>query len=98
MVNHIDRTIKSLHCFVSLIMSRSYNDQLIMETDDLIKIFLSEFSQLECMMGYHVKQQSYLRTGNFLCLLNIPKQMKLHGPLRNFYDANDEKAVQRVKK
>jgi hypothetical protein len=40
---------------------------------------------------------AYLSTGNFLSMLNLEENLQMFGPIRNFWDALDKKAVQRVK-
>lgn len=97
-IDKMEVCVNSLICLVSTIMKRNYYKDDIEMVDTVSKLFISDLTFVEKIMGYQPDKLSYIVTGNILCLLNISKQMNDFGPLRNFYDAIDEKAVQQVKK
>ena len=89
--------IITLFFMVSNIMKRKYNKGDSTLVEELVKLFINNLTSMEEILGYTEDKFSYMVTGNVFCLLNISKQMDDFGPLRNFCDAINEKAVQSVK-
>ena len=83
---------------VSRIMCDSCTDGDITQLEVYIKIFLA-WSETYCQTfeGKESKETFTATKGNFLSLLNLPKQMRRFGPMRRYWDGDYEKFIGYVK-
>jgi len=79
----ISLTISSLNAMISRIMCERCNSTVICDVDRHIKLFLSNYAELDEKIDPERKVPSWISSYNFMSLLNIPDSMKLYGPLRN---------------
>ena len=96
---HAERASWSFLCITSRLLQRNVYSLLPLEVDHYVKLFLYEITSLQetYMDPNQRKKMAYLSTGNFLSMLNLEENLRMFGPIRNFWDAIDEKVVQRVK-
>ena len=59
-------------------------DEEVNTSSQLIRLFLTMLYNHDASMG--VEKHTWLSHYNFLCLLNLPEQIKMLGPLRNRYE------------
>jgi hypothetical protein len=95
----IKRVVVSFQCVISRLLQRTLYPDLPMEVHHYVKILLCEVTNLQKTYIPESKRKefAYLSTGNFLSMLNLEENLRMFGPIRNFWDAIDEKVVQRVK-
>lgn len=95
---HIQMALYSFYCANVILLQRSTTTEQASLVGDYIKVFLYEIT--EAQKSYITKPEnlSYLTTGNFLSMLNLEENLSMFGPLRFFWDALDEKNVQKVKR
>jgi hypothetical protein len=98
-LGRIERMVHAFTCIISRLLQRSLYPQLPLEVSHYVKVFLFEITRLQETYMPDTKRSkfAYLSTGNFLSMLNLEENLRMFGPIRNFWDALDEKAVQRVK-
>jgi hypothetical protein len=89
------RTAQHFYAIVSRVLSLTVDEESIVETEHFVKAFISDLTNVE---EERKRKPSYLSTGNVLCLLNLPSILREYGSLRSFWDLNDEKAIQKVKR
>ena len=89
----------SFQCVISRLLQRTLYPALPMEVHHYVKILLCEVTSLQktYIPETEWKEYAYLSMGNFLSMLNLEENLRMFGPIRNFWDAIDEKVVQRVK-
>ena len=90
--------IFSFVCASTLILQSEITDLQCSLMGDYFKVFIGEITASQ---RFYIKEESslsYLTTGNFLSLLNLEENARMFGPLRNFWDALDEKNVQDIKR
>ena len=97
-IQRVQLAIHSFTCASTLIVQRSISQKECQLMGEYFKLFISEITAVEETYEEDKKNLSYLTTGNFLSLLNLEENTALVGPLRNFWDANDEKNVQDIKR
>lgn len=95
---HMQLATVSFHCLCVLLLQRTVTKLQCSMIGDYTKTFLFEITQVQKTYTECTAELSYLTTGNFLSALNLEDNVRSHGPLRNFYDALDEKNVQKVKR
>ena len=97
--------IKLLICSMSALLSRLMtNDPIPVETiDEYIKLFLGICHYFEGTIGYPTNNQGiksspfWYNKGNFVSLLNLPKQISIFGPVRLHWEGIRERFIQTVK-
>ena len=67
---------------------------------EYFKMFLTEIDAVQrtYISASESEKLAYNSTGNFASTLNLEDNTRSHGPTRNFWDANDEKSVQEIKR
>ena len=90
-----DYVIESWSCLISRLMTRAEVNTV--DIDLYLKIFLRFFHNFEDIS--EVGGQSYLwtRRGNFLSLLNLPKQIEQFGHIANYWEGINERHIQVIK-
>jgi hypothetical protein len=100
-VDHIRKLILSLSCMVSHLMGmKSSSAGSVNVADRLIHIYLTfAYDHIEAMGLEEESKPAWLASYNFVCLLNIPEQIRLLGPIRNRWEggARGEGYLRRVK-
>jgi len=100
-VDHIRKLILSLSCMVSYLMGmKSSSAGSVNVADRLIHIYLTfAYDHIEAMGLEEESKPAWLASYNFVCLLNIPEQIRLLGPVRNRWEggARGEGYLRRVK-
>jgi hypothetical protein len=93
----VEETVVSLTCFLSRVMQRDVDANLLEEVGEYNKLFLYCLQKLEEKIGVKSCDLAYHKAGNVTSTLNVKENMTYFASPRNFWDGNDEKAVQRVK-
>ena len=100
-VDHIKKLILSLWCMVSHLMGmKSSSAGSVNVADRLIHIYLTfAYDHIEAMGLEEESKPAWLSSYNFVCLLNIPEQIGLLGPIRNRWEGGPrgEGYLRRVK-
>eukprot|EP00986_Skeletonema_menzelii_P019204 scaffold27132_cov183-Skeletonema_menzelii.AAC.2 len=108
--DNIHRLLRLSDSFQTMIASVMRVDDAVTPEmlDNNIKLFLSCWSQCEGGIDLSGQEGSNARgggsgnaifsKGNFLSLLNIPNQVKIFGPVRHYYEGNNEFHIQKIKK
>lgn len=83
--------VSALQCMLSRLMSKSVTEQLAMDCERHIFIFLSYFDEFDKRVRDHTKQApTWISSYNFLSLLNLPDVMRMYGPLRNLWEGGGQ--------
>jgi hypothetical protein len=95
----IKRVVVTFQCNISHLMQRKLYKNFLIEVLHYVKVLLKEVTTLQetYIAPTKRKEFAYLSTGNFLSMLNLEENLRMFGPIRNFWDAIDEKVVQRIK-
>ena len=71
--------------FISYLMGmKQVGDNEVNESSRLIRLFLTFLHDHEMSMS--IKKKTWLSSYNFICLLNLPEQIKFLGPIRNRWE------------
>jgi len=89
-VDNVRRTVLTLWSLLCHLMGmRTSTEHGVMKADQLVRIFLTccyDFDQ-EMLPALETRKQPFwLSAYNFPCLLNMPEQIKMLGPLRNRWE------------
>lgn len=87
----MQQLLNAFSVMISALMTRKKVDYTIL--DKKIKIFLTTCSKF----GVDVGDEFWQHKGNFYSLLNLPDQIRLYGPLRDFWDGDFEYSIQHIK-
>jgi hypothetical protein len=93
----VKETVISLTCFLSRVMQQNIDANLLEEVGEYNKLFLCCLQKFEEKIGVKTCNLAYHKAGNVTSTLNVKANMTYFASPRNFWDSNDEKAVQRVK-
>ena len=93
----VEETVVSLTCFLSRVMQRNVDANLLEEVGEYNKLFLYCLQKLEEKIGVTTCDLAYHKAGDVTLTLNVKENMTYFASPRNFWDGNGEKAVQRVK-
>jgi len=98
-VKVVHEMLVALKAMVSHVMAKEFSETNIDELDYHIKFFLNKFEQFDKGMRGHEDKPTWLTSYNFLCLLNIPKNVKEFGPVRNLWEGGGmgEKIITKLK-
>ena len=98
-VEDVKRTVSSLNSMISRVMTQESTPSRVKDLDRHIKLFLSYFSSLDARIDPNRKLPTWISCYNFLCLLNLPRNMDMYGPLRNLseLDIQGEGFIQHAK-
>ena len=95
------KSFEFLHqtCFAMISRLMAFEHLDISEIDDAIKLFLSAIDLCEKFTFVDASQGSmfWSKRSNFLCLLNLPDQIKNFGRLRNYWEGSRERIIQQIK-
>ena len=96
-IDEYDCMIQSFSGMVSRLMTKKC--VCIDELEDYIKLFLSSCSRFatETNVGATSDIPFWYSKANFLCLLNLPEQIKRYGPLHLYWEGSRERYIQNVK-
>ena len=94
----LEQFVSLAHSMISRIMCDSCTEGDILELELHIKLFLC-WSQKYCLEFQKKKvNKTFTATkGNFLSLMNLPRQMRKFGPMRRYWDGDYEKFISYVK-
>ncbi|EJK68844.1 hypothetical protein THAOC_09946 [Thalassiosira oceanica] len=87
--------LNSLHVMVSTLMSPTKSTD-IGAIKKSINIFLS-CTHRACHFVYGQGDKMWASKGNFLSLLNLPKQIELYGPVRWYWEGSSEAHIHEIK-
>jgi hypothetical protein len=88
-VDNVVHVIWALQAMISRLMSRTIDDEIIRDCKRHIHIFLSYFSKFDTdLRGEH--KRTWVRSYNFMSLLNLPSVLKKYGPLRNLWEGGGQ--------
>jgi hypothetical protein len=83
--------VSALQCMLSRLMKKSVTEQLALDCERHIFIFLSYFDEFDKRVRDHTKQPpTWISSYNFLSLLNLPDVMRMYGPLRNLWEGGGQ--------
>ena len=73
---------------ITHVMSYSINDNVIDEMESHIKIFLTYYEIMDSGMRYgdNINKVNLISSYNFVCLLNLPQQAHMLGPVRHYWE------------
>ena len=95
------KAFEFLHQTCSAMISRLMATEVvdISEIDDSIKLFLSAIDMCEKLTFVESREANmfWSKRSNFLCLLNLPDQIKKFGRLRNYWEGSRERVIQTIK-
>ena len=88
-VDHDVHVIRALHAMISSLMRRTIDNEKILDCERHIHLFLSYFSKFDTdLRGEHTR--TWVRSYNFMSLLNLPEVLKKYGPLRNLWEGGGQ--------
>ena len=100
-IQHIKLLIASMFAMLSRLMT---TDNVAIDIiEHHIKLFLSICHYFEGEIGYPTNNDGiklfpfWFNRGNFVSLLNLPKQIDMYGPVRLHWEGSKERYIQRVK-
>jgi len=98
-VSNIHSVVASLKAMVSRLMGRSMTEEVILDVERHIKIFLTSFEAFDCAMRGSEDKPTWISSYNFICLTNLPSVLREFGPLRNMWEGagQGEKILRLVK-
>ena len=74
------------HTVLCLVMESKVDALLIKETDVGIRLFLSMFAEIDKKLRQTGTRPRWITSYNYLCLLNIPNNMRDFGPMRGVWE------------
>ena len=79
--------VNSMMRMISLIMSKSVTQDVTIECERSIKIYLTMVHRFDTALnGDSGRKFTWVSKSNYLSLLNIPQQMNLYGPMRCYWE------------
>jgi hypothetical protein len=98
-VNNILAAVASLSAMVSRLMGPTITEQIILDAERHIKLFLSAFNTFDKEMRTERSIPTWITSHNFICLTNLPSVMREFGPLQNLWEGGGqgEKALHLIK-
>ena len=96
---YMQRLINATSVMISCLMSPQSSDITVVEIDDAVKIFLSAWDDVKNKMNQVLPESvvDVFQKGNHLSLLNLRDQIKYFGPMRLFYEGDQELMIQDAK-
>ena len=89
-VDNVVHVTGALQAMMSRLMSRTIDDEKIRDCKRHIHIFLSSFGKFDAdLRGDHTR--TWVRSYNFMSLLNVPSVLKKYGPLRNLWEGGSRR-------
>ena len=88
-VDNVVNVIRAMHAMISRLMRRTVNDEKIRDCERHIHLFLSYFSKFDSDLRGEQKR-TWVRSYNFMSLLNLPDILKKYGPLRNLWEGGGQ--------
>jgi hypothetical protein len=80
--------ITSMTAMISRLMATEIDEEHIVQTECRIKVFLNSVAKMDAPLEKKKgnEEPKWLSSYNFVCLLNLPDQMRRYGPLRNLWE------------
>lgn len=88
--DEIQALITSLFEVFTCILAKEVTPELINKTEHAIRIFLTNIDMLDQKTKAMKDPPFVISRYNFMCLLNIPEQMRTLGPLRNQWEGSNQ--------
>ena len=90
-LQEVQKLLLSLWCLVSQLMGMKLaTREECNATEQLVRICLSHVYDHDCSMNPQLTNQNgnptWLSAYNFVCLLNLPQQIKMMGPIQNRWE------------
>jgi len=84
---NVVNVLNSMIRMISLLMSDKMTDDTAIQCECSIKIYLSMVNKLDNELPKeNGMKPCWVSKSNFLSLLNLPKQMRLYGPMRRYWE------------
>ena len=84
---NVVNVLNSMIRMISLLMSDTMTDDIATQCECSIKIYLSMVNKLDKVLPKeNGLKPCWVSKSNFLSLLNLPKQMRLYGPMRRYWE------------
>ena len=92
-------SIICMQAFIQRIMQNVYTEELINETENYIKLFLTSLNEWDNKSKPKDSKPVWLMSYSLLNLLNFPEMMKTYGPVRNLWEGGsmDEGILRLIK-
>jgi hypothetical protein len=86
---NVVNAVASLQAMISRLMSRTIDEEMIHDCERHIHIFLSYFSVFDSDLR-GAEKLTWVRSYNFMSLLNLPEVLRKYGSLRNLWEGGGQ--------
>ena len=85
-VREVECLLSSLQELLECVFAPTVSERSINRTQYAIRMFLSDYDNLDTKIRNPTKKPSIVTKYNFACLLNLPEQMRTYGPQRHLWE------------